>query len=195
MLTLAIAGDASALGAVSRACKFSTIPAALQSDAAATFFWLGAPSNVLYLPYDSYSANRYWVNESLTTDWLSVRYYLYAYSEVTAFQGQYGSYPYQYRKFATYTSNGWRADTINPAIKNDPKLGIFFANRGLLYSARAGYQYIGHDTDPLVYQSFTVVGFHYYYDPVSKVQGAMKATYASNCNLQNWGQDTGLWDR
>lgn len=195
LLTIAIVGDASALGAVSRACKFSTIPVILQPDAAAFFYTLGAPYNVFQLPVYSSLASRWWINESLTVDWLSVKYYLYAYSVVSAFHGQYGSHPGQWRNFATYSSPGWRADTIDPSIKNHPKLGYFFANRALLYSARAGYQYIGHDADPLVYSTFSVVGSHYYYDPVSKVNGAMRATYATNCNLGNVGQDTGLFDR
>lgn len=109
--------------------------------------------------------------------------------------GQLLGHSNQWSAFHTYSSPGWRADHVNDAIKTNDTLRIFFANRGIFYSARAGYYKVGHDADPFYWQSYKLVGSHYYYDPVSRVQGAMRATQATDCNLQNWGAGTGLFDR
>jgi len=178
--------DAYALGAVSRACQFSTLNTAQQIVAAPFFVAMGAPTNILTLPGKSTSEQqKYWVRESITTDYGRVRYFLYAQS---------ASYTYNYNNsryelFASYSS-GWAAEQVAEYLQLDPNFSKFYANRGLLYSARAGRSEI---ITPDGNFTFGVAGKHIYYDPVSKNVVALADTFATDCNLSNWG--VGLFDR
>ena len=68
-----------ALGQVSRACQFSTIPSELKPVAAAFFYAVGADADVLTLPAQTRDVQATkWVLESLTTDYGRVRYMLFA---------------------------------------------------------------------------------------------------------------------
>lgn len=191
-------GSASALGAVSRACQFSQIPISAQSVASKFFVALGADADTtLALPFQSETTKQnYFVNESLTTDYFQLRYYLYAYATVYSLRGISSTYYNQWQYYASYMSDGWRADRLSDEVRQNDNFKIFFANRGILYSARAGLpkiiEYVGY---PNLNQKFAVEGSHYYYDPVTKVPAQMRYSRAIDCNLQNWGQGTGLWDR
>lgn len=188
------ASNAYALGAVSRACQFSTIPFAIQGVASAFFIALGAEPAVGDLSHNGL-ASRYWINEALTTDYFSARYYLYAAATVYSLRGSASTYYNKWQWYSEHVSPNWRADTISPTVANDSRFSIYFANRGVLYSARAGMAKVGEFIDPTLHQRFVVKGKHWYYDPVSKVSSEMRETRAQDCNLQNWGRDTGLWDR
>jgi hypothetical protein len=73
--------DASALGQVSRSCRFSEIPFGLQNISARFFRAVGAPASILSLPALSSSEQaKYRIFESITTDYLRFRYLLFAMS-------------------------------------------------------------------------------------------------------------------
>jgi hypothetical protein len=200
LLVLVCVNNAYALGAVSRACQFSTIPTGMKSLAATFFIDLGADSSISQLPWqDASQQQAYWINESLTTDYFSVRYYLWALAEVYALKGPNSTYAGNWQFYTRYLSSSvdWVPKTVSGDLKSDQNFAIYFANRGMLYSARAGNPKIG---EFLYYDyngnlRYVVTGYHWYYDPVSKVSGQLVKTRAQDCNLQNWGQDTGLWDR
>lgn len=197
VLALLSAGNAYALGAVSRACQFSTIPSGQKSLASVFFVDLGADLSVLQLPYQSAEIQQtYWIHEALTTDYFSVRYYLYAMANVYSLKSWESTYAGNWMFYAQYISGQeWLPKTISNLMKYDSKYAMYFANRGMLYSARAGLLSIGEYISPQGMAGYVVTGYHWYYDPVSKVTGQLVSTRARDCNLQNWGQDTGLWDR
>src|SRR5262245_54254699 len=97
---LSYTGSCFALGAVSRACNFYWIPVGAQTVAARFFYALGADEFVLSLPNaDVATQAQYWINESLTTDYGSVRYYLFAVRNLYQMQSlssDYSSATYDY---------------------------------------------------------------------------------------------------
>lgn len=189
--------EAFALGAVSRACKFSDIPSALKSVAGQFFVAIGGAPIAKDLPNRSLSEQAtYWIMESLTTDYVRQRYYLYA--ETTS----YTKNPYpesaNYNKWQISggdVSTIWTAETVSDALKADPRFSPYWANRGPLFSARAG------DARIVVYYASVAgvqratIGHHWYYDPVSKVTSRMSDTVAFDCNLGDWGYGKGIFDR
>lgn len=189
LLLMLSAASASALAPLSRACRFGDIPGTLKAPALVLFQYLGMPATLADL--DRRTSNEqanYWILESITTDYGSLRYYLFAENRVYwkySYPGEY--YPRYYLEFS-YKSP-WAAQSLDPQIFPDSRLSIFNFNRKVLFSARAGDGEIvkkhvnsGYQTNDAV-----VVGKHYYYDPVSKAQAYLGETYATDCNLGNWG--------
>ncbi len=183
-----------ALGMVSRACAVSAIPPALKGPALIFFGLLGMPTRLLDLPSRAISdQQRYWIHESLTTDYGSLRYYLFAENEV--YQWWYvnggGGTTSLYREFK-YRSP-WAAQSLPPEIVSDSRLAIFNFNRKVLYSVRAGAADIvtAHSTTSIPGRApesmFFVMGKHYYYDPVTTAQTFLGTTTAADCNLGQWG--------
>jgi len=181
--------SASALAPLSRACRFGDIPSALKAPALVLFQYLGMPATLADL--DRRTANEqlnHWILESITTDYGSLRYYLFAENKVYwkySYPGEY--FPRYYLEFS-YKSP-WAAQSLDPRIFPDSRLSIFNFNRRVLFSARAGDTEIVKKHVKSGYQinEAAVVGKHYYYDPVSKAQAYLGETFATDCNLGNWG--------
>lgn len=202
-LTAALSNNAFAVGAVSRACSFDKIPSSLQVTAAAFFMAIGGNRNVIQnLPYASqYEKERHFILESLTTDYVNTRYYLYAQADIY-FIGTSANYYPEYRNtyglYKTYASPGWDAETVSQLVLQDSRFKIYFENRGPLYSARAGNTDIVErlDWSPVVFKNFKVVGHHKYWDPVSKKPFDLPQTVAYDCNLTDFGvMHSGIFDR
>ncbi len=196
---MVFSNNAFALGKVSRACNFNTIPWGLK-NVAATFFVkvIGAQPWVLGLPDLSDEDQKdYWILESLTTDIIYQKYYLYAAAHVytiIGFVDDHQSNLNVYVKHWKSYESPWTSETVPDAIKADPLFTPYFANRRYLYSARAG--------DPAIVmkiqgahggQRFLVQGKHSYYDAASKLTADYGSSQATNCNLPSTG--FGLFDR
>ena len=177
--------DVFALGAVSRACQFRSIPTALKAPAVLFFRAVGAPASVLSLPdADARTQSESWILESITTDYVETRYYLYAQTDI--YYSPTDENPWT--KLITLVSPGWGASRISRAMQEDDRLKKFYANRGPLYSARAGYPEI---VTRMPHIGYGVVGAHWAYDPSSKRTYAMQDTYAFDCNLGKFGLEGG----
>lgn len=185
--SIAVCSDAYALAAFSRACRFDQIPIALQPVAAGFFSILGAPSWVLGLPTNR-EKDKYWILESITTDYTSTQYYLGAKHYV--YQWHQGNYAGWLQR-ATRES-GLARDQLDSSVLTDEKWKIFTKNRMLLFSARAGSSDIVERPERLpganpVFNRWRVVGEHYYFDPRLKVQLPLPGTVAVDCNLaEGW---------
>lgn len=182
--SIAFSSDASALAAFSRACRFDQIPKAVQPIAAGFFAVLGAPSWVLGLPTHS-EKEKYWILESITTDYTSTKYYLGA--KHTVYQWHQGNYSGWLKKLNR--DSGLARDQLDSSVLADDKWKIFTNNRMLLFSARAGSADIVERTDKIrganpAFNRWRVVGEHYYYDPKLKVQFPLPGTVAEDCNLK-----------
>jgi hypothetical protein len=181
--------NASALGQVSRACRYDTIPEGLQNISARFFYAIGAPSFVKSIPqYDVTEKSHYWILESLTTDYLRARYYLFAMNWALD-----QPFPPAYRLIQQVASP-WDAKEIAARMKTDPYFAPYYANRGDLFSARAGDPNIVVRVE-LPYAQILSLGAHYFYDPNSKTTTRLPDSSARDCNLSNWGYGTGLWGR
>jgi hypothetical protein len=193
VLTLLPSTPVFALGKFSRACRWSDIPAVLRAPALDLFHIIGAAPagkfNYL-MTAPAIKQQSAFVLESLTVDWVSVRYNLYAENKV--FEGwwsaenTYLGYVYM----TSYQSDGWKAETIPTSVYNEPRLDIFFNNRGFLYSARAGHpEILQQFPDPYPGRAwkFMVVGQHAYYDFASGRTVSLGSSKASDCNLLEWG--------
>jgi len=187
------ATNALALGAVSRACPFNQIPAAIQPEALLFFHAIGAArwEQLRFIALKPESEKRkYWMLESISTDYGNVRYYLFAESKV--YRGHRlsdGRTPL--RLEATYKSY-WTSMRADPKVYTDSKLKIFFSNRGPLFSARAGHpdiiQYWNPVAPPGLVDYFHVLGHHYRYDPIVQREDRYAITELGNdCNLEDWG--------
>ena len=184
-----------ALGTLSRACQFSRIPYGTQTIAAKFFRAIVAPATVLDLPAQSLQdQSKYWILESLTTDYYQVRYYLFASSLVygnSSISSDGGTY---YYNFLYRRDSPWAAQAISDAMKADPDFAPFYVNRGNYYSVRAGESSIVEYKGISSANSYYVIGKHSYFDAVGgKVQINLPDTRAIDCNLGNWG--FGLFDR
>jgi hypothetical protein len=195
--------SASALGQLSRACQFYTIPSELKPIAAAFFYALGADADVLTLPAQSAQVQATkWVLESLTTDYGRVRYLLFATRIVYGGTGvnlDTGLLNYTRQRYLDMSSQ-WTSEQISDAMKADPKFSYYYLNRGILASARAGNPKIVDTmpyTEPTAIDAlaYLVVGYHWYYDPVGKQVVRLADSQANTCNLRNMGLGTGLFDR
>jgi hypothetical protein len=195
---LMVNSSAFAVGTVSRACAFSKIPTGLKTVAANFFVKLGADENILNLPNAPIDIqNRYYVLESLTTDYGFARYYLFAAS------GVYGptSFGANTNKLLAAYKTEWTSEQVSEAIRNDPYISPYYVNREYLFSARAGYDKIiqrwywldGVDSANRFPINFKVRGWHSYYDPVTKTVVNLPSTTATDCNLSNLG--IGIFDR
>lgn len=185
--------EALALSAVSRACRFSEIPLPLRYYAGEFFYLLGAPPIIRFMAGEDIEVQkRYWINESLTTDWRSVKYYLYAQRTVYNLTNLAFGAGQQWVRSHADSSPKWTAESISSAMAVDPTFSPYRANRKFLYSARAGASSIVEDlSDRLPF--FVVVGNHYYFDPVSQVTAQLPDTKANDCNLSVMGY--GFFDR
>lgn len=197
LLTFLISGNAYALGAVSRACQFSTLPSAVKAPAVLFFQAVGAPLSVLQLPgMSDQKQKEYWINESVTTDYIKVRYYLFAIANVYGYVHDPLSTYYGMWQYATgYASPKWTAEEISQDMQLDARFNIYYRNRGPFYSARAGHSEIVIAQNMVRWGRFVVLGTHNYYDPVVKVSGTLRGTKAADCNLGEWGADKGMFDR
>lgn len=178
-----------ALDQFSRACRFDKIPTTLRGAAAFLFYMLGAPKDtaVMDLRGDN---NRYWIFESLTTDYGKVRFYLHAeahvyyWSEPVPEIGWRGDYVRRYY----YSSGPLRAQMPADSILRDSKLDVFFNNRGPLYSARAGERSIYVSLPTVVpVGHFRVLGIHRYWGPGAQKAMLLPKSVAQDCNLASWG--------
>jgi hypothetical protein len=179
--------EAQALGTFSRACRFDQIPNGLQTIAATFFTLLGAPSWVRDLP-NHQQKDRYWILESITTDYTSTQYYLGA--RHTVYQWHQGNYAGWLSKLTR--DSGLARDQLDPSVLTDDKFRIFTKNRGLLFSARAGSAEIVERTDNIaganpLFNRWRVVGHHYYYDPRTRRNFVLTGSVAEDCNLsEGW---------
>ncbi|MES2832458.1 MAG: hypothetical protein V4695_10745 [Pseudomonadota bacterium] len=154
---------------------------------------VGADPKYLYLYGSSlWEQQSLWVLESLTTDYLRGRYFLWARSAVFKRMYDFG-YPY-WGLDKTYDS-GWNAERLNDYIMTKDTFQIYLANRGWLYSARAGNPAIIERLRSYIDRpnEYRVYGQHAYYDPVAKTLGRLQDTSATSCNAGNLG--LGILDR
>ena len=186
---LCLCGRVYALAGLSRACAFDAIPVELQVPAARFFNIIGAAPVGKFDSLPSLSQrqkHRWWVLESLTIDWGSVRYYLYAENRVY-WRDPKAEFALWRHFRSTRSAAGWTAERVPDAVLSDSNLSIFLHNRAFFYSARAGHpEIIEYLDDPDRFE-YAVSGNHYYYDPVGKSQGYIGWTRETTCNLSNWG--------
>lgn len=192
-LLLTVCGQAFALNMFSRACRISDIPTTAGLRSAAILLSSLLSTRPDY-PLDYLSAPGYndfqndWAHESITTDYLNVRYYLYS-EHWTWFRSCSGSQCIN-QVADKYRSEGWLAETIPQPILGMSELSIFFANRAFLYSARAGWPGIivhWNAPQPGTTRLSASTGRHYYYDPAGNQQVFLGTTVAYDCNLTQWG--------
>jgi hypothetical protein len=197
---MSLSVSASALGWFSRACPVGEIPSNVKLSALRLFEAIGAApigSLAQIANMSIADQNKYWIHESITTDFGSARYYLYAENFVyrtDATAACTAATHCNITRYETkYKSAGWTATTLSKETLSDSRFQIFFANRAFLYSARAGdpsivkfWQRASYTPSSLTHDEFSVYGFHYYYDPVAKVQTSLGGSYAYDCNLINW---------
>lgn len=181
-----------ALGKISRACPVADIPAGLKTAALQFFEVIGDSSIGSLTPIASKTYNdqsKYYILESLTTDYLQARYYLYAENRTRKIYIPFNIYQSVINTDYIYKST-WIASSLPDSLLVDPRFNIFFANRQYLYSARAGnpkiVEYFPID-DNIARQTFEVVGRHYYIDPINNSQIYLGVSKARDCNLSNWG--------
>lgn len=189
LVSLLIGHGAYALDQFSRACRFDTIPVALQGPAALLFYMLGAPKDTAAM-HQRGDNNRYWIFESLTTDYGRVRYYLHAEANVYSWSapvpalGWAGDYV---RRFY-YSSGPFRSQMPAEEILRESALGVFFNNRALMYSARAGEGGIYSSFPTMLPMGhFKVLGTHSYWAPAAQTSMLLPKSVAQDCNLGNWG--------
>lgn len=206
LMSLLSSNTSYALGTVSRACSFLYIPEGAKTIAAAFFYTLGADKSVFDLPSaDPLTQYRHWILESLTTDYGDVRYYLFArrylYRQGVKYSNGTADY-FLMDNPRTSLDSQWTAEQISNMMKTDALWAQYFANRGMLYSARAGapeivedlfFEFSTADLSNKNKNHFLVIGKHWYYDPVSKQVGQLADSKANNCNLGNGG--FGFFDR
>jgi hypothetical protein len=181
-----------ALGKVSRACPVADIPAGLKTAALQFFEAIGdAPMGSLpqlaLLPAPEQA--KFYILESLTTDYLQARYYLYAENRIRRTYIPFNIFQNVVITDFTYKST-WIASSLANSTLTDPRFNIFLANRQALYSARAGnsniVEFFPIDNN-VARQDFEVVGRHYYRDPTNNMQSYLGVSKARNCNLLDWG--------
>lgn len=190
-------GEPAALGKITRTCNFTEIPPLSKSDVLHLSRSLGMPESLLDLGARSTDEqSRYWSLESITTDYGSLRYYLFAENRIyrKKVKGIYIS-----TLFEVGYNSPWAAQSLPPQIKNDTSLNtVFNFNRRVLFSARAGHADIWQRWEKVYPENGTdtmwVVGKHYYFDPLTQFQGYLGSTsiYSKNvggagCDLANWG--------
>jgi hypothetical protein len=188
-------GNAFALGMFSRACPIADIPSPLKLPALMLFEAIGDAEMGSLIKINNFNNNEqynWWVLESLTVDWASLRYYLFAENKIY----RYNDYKNAYFLEGGYKSPGWVAMSLNDDTLSDSRFQIFFKNRGFMYSGRAGHKNIvqrwertplAPGSSPLYKDFWKVMGQHYYYDPVSKVIAYLGSSMAEDCNLREWG--------
>ena len=191
-LAVLSASSSFALGGLSRACNFRDIPPQLQSPALVLFAYLDMPQKYLDLPSRSEDEKKqHWILESITTDYGSLRYYLFVENEVYRLKGSQTNA--EFFRVTGYRSP-WAAQSLDPRIFPDSRLSVFNFNRGTLFSARAGHkdivQFYSKTLSWREVDWFRVVGKHYYFDPVSKSQGYIGKSDATDCALSQWGFET-----
>lgn len=197
IIFFALAGDAFALGAVSRACRFDDIPRGTKNFAARFFYAIGAPRSVLSIPdLPSEDQREKFILEAITTDYLRARYWLYAAASVSAFlpaDPRAGQYYDKWDFVWTRYSPDWTPRQISDAMRASPYFAPYYLNRQVLFSSRAGDPEIVVDMESWVdsgHTMFRVKGYHYYYDPASKIVAQLPDTIATDCNLPNLGLST-----
>lgn len=183
LTSVVLCSQSLAVDSFSRACRFDQIPPGLQAIAVTFFSLLGAPAWVRDLPNHP-EKQKYWVLESITTDYLSSRFYLGA--RHTIYQWHQGNYSGWLQKVKR--DSGLARDLLDRSVLTDDKFKIFTKNRGILFSARAGSPEIVERTDKIAGANpwsnrWRVVGQHYYYDPDRKAEVLAGQTVAEDCNL------------
>ncbi|CBW74281.1 unnamed protein product [Mycetohabitans rhizoxinica HKI 454] len=178
-----LASQAYAIGYFSRACRVDQIPGPLRGVATEFFYLLGAPlwvKNIWAQP----DLNRYWILESITTDYFQSRYYLYAKQTIT-----------QWHTWANIS--GWIGAMTRtspfyteglPVWGHNSNAMRFEHNRRFLYSARAGSPEIVEKTEYIPGASpysnrWRVQGEHRYYDPERGKNIKLGESLAEDCNL------------
>ena len=200
LCTCAVAPANAFVGKFSRACRFDTLPGPLKPTFAAFFVEAGAPAHLANLASrPGVEQAEYWINESLTTDYFQVRYYLFAKSNIYQ---RTAANPSKYILKQTFRSN-WSFDQVMTQIRTNPKFSPHYTNRGPvpLYNARAGDPRIliqwQNSVSPvtaynIIPGDILVVGRHLYYDPTNGVQVDLGESRATRCNETNFG--LGLFD-
>lgn len=202
LMPLLAAGDAFAQifigpSKFSRACRFDQLPTGTKAIASEFLYFMGGPSSLRNLHSQSLNSQAlWWINESLTTDYYSVRYYLFAKSNVyVKGNAKYGN-PDYFNLVKSYKS-GWTVNQIDDQIRNNWLFNPGYVNRGLppWYNARAGKSDIydkwiltntAPDT-PATLGLIEVRGRHSYYDAISKREFDLGESKSNNCNLESWG--------
>jgi hypothetical protein len=194
---LAFKGDSQAIAApvllsdfpagVSRACRFSDIPGALQKAASMMLYFVGgsaASPKLLTIANDS-DKPQWWTLESITVD-IGNRYFLYA--ESTPY-GKVNASP----DSSTVLANTWKSGSMtkiseaaaNSRTAEELQAAIKKNNRNA-FSVRAGNPSMIENTGRNYHQ---VIGRHAYFVPRAGT-GAwrfLSNTTATDCNLGNWG--------
>ncbi|WP_265258011.1 hypothetical protein [Verminephrobacter aporrectodeae] len=180
-----------AVGGVSRACFISELRDLKIAKEALLFFkYLGMPDRFYELRNKSKNEQaRHAIFESITTDYGSVRYYLFAESRVYKKFIHPTYRTTEFRKYKNYISDGWRNRNVDPEVFKDSRLSIFKHNRELITSVRAGnpdfVEAVDYRWDEM--HDMFVVGVHAYYDPETKLTNFLNGSSATDCNLSNWG--------
>lgn len=192
--------DAAAVDKFSRACRFSYIPYLLRPKAAEFFVEMGADRSVLNLPNQPLTEQEmWWIMESLTTDYFSARYYLFATARLywgDVYYADAGGARWVYNFSRRYDSQ-WTAEEVLARIRSDPKFSPYYANRGPapFYNARAGDpKIVTRHFDSNSYDGVMVIGKHSYYDAVAKSMVNYGESVAYDCNGSEWGQ-YGIFNR
>lgn len=194
ILLSCVSSPSFALGQVSRACSFAQIDPVRKYVAKEFFKKIGVSPTIADSVYNSSLSEQgyWWTLESLTFDWGQVRYYLFATSKVfvltgiDAFVYYYTSMRDRNNQLMEYTS-AWTAQQITQAMRNDPTFSPYYANREILYSARAGNPGILERFDASTPGTFLVQGKHWFYDDQMKVRTNLPDTQTTNCSLENMG--------
>lgn len=190
-LLLSVSSSSFALGAVSRACFVSELSDNnLASPALLLFRYLGMPIHFYEVRNKSKrQQEEYAILESITTDYGLVRYYLFAASRAyKMFKDPfYGTT--EWRPHAQYESQ-WGATTMDPEVLKDSRLAMFWHNRNITSSVRAGspdfVEQISFRSDEMRAR-MVVTGKHWYWDPSTKTGGSLPDTTAFDCNLYEMG--------
>ena len=222
--------SAFALGSVSRACSFLGIPENLRLSAALFFESINTgniPLGFLSGPIQTGSLEnnrvsdvemgKYWVLESISTDYANVRYHLAA--EAKIFRLRSGStYGNRVMQQYAYYKTPWSGHKLDPNITNYAKFKAFFsldrnAPGFVVYSTRAGNPDIIEKMDRTNFSPgqlpniFPIVGWtsttpnsalknytdsfwvigNHYWKDINGAQSHYSKTEAVDCNLTQWG--------
>lgn len=199
LATAQVSLDASAVDKWSRACRFDTVPSTWKYPA--VLFMRYMVNNIQIPDYHLWpleDQRNVWINESLTTDYFSIRYYLFAEAQVYTRVSWWADRDFKLWMGKTYRSK-WTAEEVIETIRAVPDFKPFYANRGPIpwYSARAGEEALAiHLTRdfPDDNREFRTIGRHAYYDGTLKRLYDIGTTESRDCNLSQWGQH-GLFDR
>lgn len=150
--------------------------------ASAIFYSMGAAADTEYLENRADKGD-FWIFESITADYLMLRYYLFAENRTYEWAPGVGTW----NMILQYNSGSYRAQKIDDSITQAAVYkDIYNSNRQYFFSARAGASGI-YDKPLNPTYPHRVLGRHSYYDPKTKESVKLPDTFAADCNLSQWG--------